>query len=394
MSSISRSLKLITVTLPIALMMVGCQEDLTAVEKFGTTSVSIQNTSTKMIQDIYDSCTRKGYVKIQYDNARRLSAPKANIPSRVVTPTSTLNRRSSRVSNPNEMTFTNNVQLPSSPASEAPSFPPAKIQFNCQTQKNEAQIMQNMNDVLVIYIATLGRLASRNTVAFDQNLKAIGESIKSLSTEVKLVKGNQETFNNSVNNGINIATSLLNLIADQQRQANLRPIIVCSNDTVTKYIGGLQQLIKVFYITGVLQEEKEINLQYIEEMYSLYLEALATTPDTSSEVYMSLENDYKQRIEAIEARQAAAQAYINILETTSLTHQALAKTFRGDMTPADQKILCQKEGYLPPDAKPDNPLQPSTLKLTPKQIQKAQRILSDYEVSIQPSLTTLKQTFH
>ena len=109
---------------------------------------------------------------------------------------------------------------------------------------------------------------------------------------------------------------------------------------------------------------------------------------------MSLENDYKQRIDAIESRKVAAKAYIDILEKTSLTHQALAQIFRGDMTATDQKNLCKQEGYLSPDVDPDKSLQPSTLKLTPQQIQKAQQILSNYSVSIQPSLKQLKQTFN
>lgn len=394
MLSMSNSLKFIILALPISLMTVGCQEDLTAVEKFGTTSVSIQAASAKMIQDIYDSCTRKEYVHIQYANARRLSAPKGDTP-RSGTPTATFDRALSRGSNFNETTFTDNNSS-SSGASEAKKFdfPPTKIRLKCESKKIKSQLIQNTNGVLVIYVETLGRLASSNTVTFDQNLKAIKESIVSLSTEAELVKGDQEAFNNSVTNGTNIATSLLNLIANQQRQEKLKPIIICSNDTITKFIDNLQQIIKLYYVTGVLQDEEDENLQYIETMYDLYLEALAATPDTSSEVYMSLENDYKQRIDAIESRKVAAKAYIDILEKTSLTHQALAQIFRGDMTATDQKNLCKQEGYLSPDVDPDKSLQPSTLKLTPQQIQKAQQILSNYSVSIQPSLKQLKQTFN
>ncbi len=52
MLSMTNSLKFIILALPISLMTVGCQEDLTAVEEFGNTSVLIQATSAKMIQDI------------------------------------------------------------------------------------------------------------------------------------------------------------------------------------------------------------------------------------------------------------------------------------------------------------------------------------------------------
>ncbi|NUN66396.1 hypothetical protein HCU40_16950 [Pseudanabaena biceps] len=382
MSSIYKLFKLIAFASPIALMTIACQEDLTSVEKFGTTSVSIQETSTKMIQDIYDSCTRKEYVQIQYDNARKMAAPRADI-----TPD---NPRDSLPAMPNLSSLKPRFNLRSSPY----EFPPAKIRFKCLPKTNQAQVMQNMNDVLAIYVATLGRLASPNTVTFDQNLKAIGESIKSLNKEVRGSISSPtpevlQTFDNGINNGINIATSLLNLFANQQRQEKLKPIIICSNDNVTKYIDDLQKLIQLFYITGVLKEEEDVNLQYIEELYSSYLaDASASKPETNTEVYMLLENDYRQRIDGIETRRASAQAYINILEKTSRTHQALAKTFRGDMAPADQKILCQNEGYIS-----DPSIQQSSLDLTPQQVQKAQQILSDYEVSIQPSLKVLKKPF-
>jgi hypothetical protein len=391
MPSLSKLFKLIAFASPIALITIACQEDLTSVEKFGTTSVSIQETSTKMIQDIYDSCTRKEYVQIQYDNARKMAAPRAEItiPSSAAM-TNPDNPRDSLPASPNLASLKPRFNLRSSPY----EFPPAKMRFKCLPKRNQAQVMQNMNDVLAIYVATLGRLASPNTVTFDQNLKAIGESIKSLNKEVRGSISSPtpealQTFDNGMNNGINIATSLLNLFANQQRQEKLKPIIICSNDNVTKYIDDLQKLIQLFYITGVLKEEEDVNLQYIEELYSSYLaDTSASKPETKTEVYMLLENDYRQRIDGIEARRASAQAYINILEKTSLTHKALAKTFRGDMAPADQKILCQNEGYILGTS-----LQQSSLDLTPQQVQKAQQILSDYEVSIQPSLKVLKKTF-
>ncbi|WP_146048710.1 hypothetical protein [Pseudanabaena sp. BC1403] len=392
MTTKSRSHKLILPIVAFVLMVSGCdKEDLSSVEKFGETSAVLQQTSTKMVQDIYDSCTRKEYVQIQYANALERAAPisiKPTVPTPIM---SGVVLRNSGVS------LARTLNSNSEETSEAPNFPPAKIRFKCRAEKDKAQVLQNLNDVLAIYVSTLGRLASRNTITFDQNLNAIRESFISFQKQApgsssSISENERKTFENGVNNGINISTSLLNLIADQQRHEKLKPIIVCNNDAVTKYIGDLQNQIKKYYITGVLQEEEEKNIQYIEEMYNVYLNNSANNkPESSINEYTALENDYNQRIEGIEARKTSAQAYINILGQTSITHQALAKTFRGDMTTADQNILCQNEGYLASDTVVST--QKSTLDLTPEQVQEAHQILSEYEVSIQPSLKVLKQTY-
>jgi hypothetical protein len=234
----------------------------------------------------------------------------------------------------------------------------------------------------MIYVATLGRLASRDTVSYDRSLTAIEESLKKFGSN--LSETDRQAFGASISTGINIAQSLLNLIGDRLRHEKLKPIIICKNNDLVKYIGDLQKQIDLFYLNGVLQDEKDQINVYSETVYNMTMRKFKNNPTRLNNELAVLEVDYKQWNQKVQENKEAALAYLAILEQTSQTHQALFNTFKEDLTSEEQSTFCTS--YFP---KPQE--RSSASMSTPEQCKQAEKIMIDYAKKIKSLSKQLEQ---
>ncbi len=225
-----------------------------------------------MLEDIYDSCTRLEVLKVAYGNV---------LEERRATLSSSSSRQPSSTSIP--IVPDNLAQLSSDFDSSDPpyKFPPARIKAACQTEKANSKIVTELNGVLVTYVETIGRLASRNNVNFDQNLQALKNSImqiresqinssdSNLTDAQKQAIEKQKQLERSLTDGLNIAQSLLNLYADQKRYEKLKPILICSNDSIVRYINELESIVNDYYLKGAIEEEENQLDRYFDVRHRL-----------------------------------------------------------------------------------------------------------------------------
>ncbi len=380
---------------PLTLILSSCYEDLKLVEDFGLTSASIKGSSTKMLEDIYDSCTRLEVLKVAYSNVSEerkatLSSSDSTQPSSTIIPII-----------PDKLSQLSDEFDGSDPSYK---FPPARIKAACQKEKVNSEIVTQLNGVLVTYVETIGRLASRNTVDFDQNLQAIKSSIIQIKetpinsstlnltdAQRQAIEKQNQQFERSLTDGLNIAQSLLNLSADQKRYKKLKPIVICSNNSLIRYINALESLVKNNYLTGAIHEEENQIDMYFDVRYRLNMTKFKNNPERLDNELVALSSEYEDKTQEINKKKEGTLAYFTILQQTAATHNALANQFKGDMNPEVEKAFCAN--YFPKESQQNYESQVQTRQLDSQQIQGTRKILRDYVETVKPLAKKLKQSF-
>lgn len=286
----------------IVLCLSGCRQNLEAVEEFALTSSLIKDSSSKIITDIYDSCIRRERHEINIDKLRQEQFK--NLPS-------------AQSGQPNSTIIL-----------EDSNFEPVRLQKKCKNAQNKSEIFDSLNTVIIDYVAVLGRLASRNTVSFNQNLTLIETSITN-NFATKLAEANEDEFQINVSNIVGVANSLINLVVDQQRKESLKPIIICTNDYFKNYIDNFNNLISDYYISGLLQEEEES----LEREYEMLFNGRKLPEE-------ALRGNFATNMQIIDSNQNTAKIYQKILLRTSIAHQSLANIFASDID-QEQDLFCE-----------------------------------------------------
>ena len=315
--------------LGIVLFLSGCRQDLEAVEEFGLTSSLIKKSSSKIINDIYDSCIRKERHEINIDK---------------------LNKETFHI------------------VSNGFNFEPVRLQQKCKDEQEKSEIFGGLNTVLIDYVAVLGRVASRNTVSFNQNLTLIETSINN-NFAARLNEANQDAFQVNVASAMGVVDSLLNLVADQQRKDSLKLIIVCTNNKFKNYINDFNNLISDYYISGLLQEEEEA----LEREY----EMLFNRKKLSEE---ALKENFATNMLIIDGNKNAGKTYQQILQRTSIAHQSLADIFASNIK-EEPDLFCKN--YFDNENNYDsNITENQNLEINRKQMKKAKKVLDNYLTDI------------
>lgn len=253
----------------------------------------------------------------------------------------------------------------------------------CRNYQQAAEVVNNVNSVLIDYMVALGKLANDDTVSFEQNLAALEASLKNLNTTLSSISPGGGVEEEEINAGLKIAKFVFNQLITRFRQENLQEAILCTNQSIQQYTPGLNSIAKDFYAEGILQSEGV----KIDSYYRKY----TPTPEEKNQLVAlyTLEQDYLQAVNALNERKEAANAYRQILQATAKTHQDLFDEFnQSGMNDEEIEVFCQS--YFAQDKdEQSNP----TSSLSPKQLKRVNQIVMEYTDEIKPLVNKLDQTF-
>jgi hypothetical protein len=280
--------------IPLALLFQGCdQEDLSAVESLKPTAETLSLVGSSVSADSYGSCVRRERMDLE-------------------------------------------VQQATSPRSLETQFIPAVVLERCKTKESHAYTASQLNTTLVAYAASLLNLASNQTVDFSQNINSLGVSIAAVYGAA-----GQPIESSVIDGGTSILRSAMNMWSARFRRESLSEVVICTSESVNRYVSGLDSLVRNSYITA-LDSERDSIILYINNKYiGIYREFEADGDlDKYTRQRSDLEAELNGLMEALGERQRNARVYQDVLSTTANTHQALADTFRGDMTAENVSSLC------------------------------------------------------
>jgi hypothetical protein len=290
-----KPIKPLLALIPFSILLSSCSRDFPAAQRVAKMTVALEQASSSMADDVYNSCiTRTRYISL----------------------------------------------LSTSNTSEPFSLREEQEKLCAEVNKPTAANVKKANAVLVNYLKSIGRLASGDTVSFDQNLTALGESLKGLSIPTQ--EGTTFSLNASnVNAGISISKFLLNATTGEFRRRHLKQAIVCTDKDIQAYIGSSQNLafnksqiggligIAQAYIDGVLKAEEE----QIKTFFSDYVAVLSKSPENLAEGratdYLQIEEHYNKAIDSLKSRREAAESYIAELKNIAAMHEELKNEFQG-----------------------------------------------------------------
>lgn len=356
---------LISVAIPIAVFLGSCGANFQAVENFGNSREKVQQASNDFAEDIYQSCLRRTrYVKLVPDNG-----------------ISTRNER----------------------------------QASCETtERPDSDNFKNAVSILINYMDALGAIASGRDLSLDNSIDNLGQSIKDLS-----INGGKLDAN-AVDGGSQILKVLFDLVTKEIREDALQKVIVCTNEPIHKYItgnsvpatdqngidlyqpaiGGLIFLVEDGYLIedfsrdpykgGTLAiEANAINTYYIS--YFTFLNQLGTDREINQSNYQqvidritvgeSLTADYNKAMKIVAEKQQAAKAYDQILFNTVKTHNQLRKEFEKGLNSKNIDQLCQFDSKV------------SFKKIDQQKMQRIQKILNEYVISVKPLFEQVDRAF-
>jgi hypothetical protein len=266
----------------------------------------------------------------------------------------------------------------------------------CDKKKEDAAIIASANATLTDYIAGLGRLASGDTVKFDQNLDALENSIKGLTGLVP----NAPT--DKIDAGLKIARFIFNQFTLAFRRENIEEAILCADESVSEYTEGLQFIAQQYYIDGTLRNERTA----MDNYYQSLKPDISAQPSQASERIATflLRRQYGEELVALSDREQAGRAYIQLLSETAKTHNDLREVFAQgkNMNKQELKNFCipifrkkdsSGETVSLPLPAPISPKlaesetitpAPKAHSLTPVESNEIARILQDYQRRVEP----------
>lgn len=229
------------------------------------------------------------------------------------------------------------------------AFQPVKARKECDKFIPVRDTINQLNIVLFDYVESLGRLASGKTVDFNQNLQTLGTSFGDFTTDLAKAGVAISLSPGQIQQGTSIVNSLLQLKSQQFRRDQIKQVLICNDDPYFQdYTLLLMESIQQTYISGNLRlEENSINT-YFNSAYKELNRSQSDAAKLVAEVAI-LTNNYKEQIKDFDQRRDAAIAYLQVLEKTKKTHQALANLFKGSMNSKERATFC--ENYFPANNK-------------------------------------------
>ncbi len=321
--------------------------DFSNVRDLGNQANDIQERSTEMANDFYDSCMRRARI------------PRSQFPD-----------------------ITNTRQIE---------------EQKCEnTARPASNTITDANKVLIEYLIKLAKLAGDGSSVVSSNNRAeLETSLGNLTTALGDAGVTvPEPVSTIAGQGAGILNVIFDAIASEIRQDTLAPVMVCTDDEIQNYTQGLEQLATIVYINQL-----EIEAQQHSTYFTNLTPRLAGVDFPPSEALSSFQLDhaYNAAIDAINAKKDFANEFARFLGTTRGTHSELSLVF------AESLDLTQKNAKGQPEinaAKRDEfctryeaqiHREPVSIQLTPSQAGRITTILKEYETTTAPILEKMKQ---
>lgn len=287
--------------MPFALFMQGCSQDsLEAVASLEPTVTEITQKGNAVIQDISETCVRG-----------------------------------------KEVSFSNEALLLDEHSDE---FVPILVADGCASSREQAIAVERLNNTFALYINSLVKLASNQTVTFDESLTTLGTSVGATAELLGIT-----IAPSTIEESAGLANSLLNLWSTKFRRDELTGVLICTNGSMQQFAQLLDQAVQDAYIDGGLADEKRAIAKNVRTRYRLaYNQLNAGEMETNAFIQFNsdLKNEYARLSQDIAQREQTVREYQQILARTMKTHQSLADLFAGDMSAAAVSDLCQAYGTV------------------------------------------------
>ncbi len=334
MKSNIKLMGVLLVLFPSCLLISSCGNnlDLRAAENYGLMAAELEDKTTKLANDIYDSCIRKvRYFRLQARGSDEIQKQALE---------------------------------------------------DCEAlNKPTAQKTKTANQVLINYMIAVGKLASDNTVKFNESLDNIKQSLNGLNVDGVALQSQ------AVTSGLNIAGFFLDWVTSESRRGNLREAIVCTDDSIQNYNKGLILVFQEGYINGILSQENNQIRQYYES-YA----AVMRTRNADDREFRALEQEKFQAIDTVIKRRDAALSYIEFVNITAQTHNALKDVFSKEEDVSNQTQLTARcEQYF---GLASNNTVSKNSPLTPLELKEVNKIMLKYERKITPLLKKMKLSLY
>lgn len=239
------------------------------------------------------------------------------------------------------------------------------------------------NNVILDYMTKLGQVASGKTVTVDNNIDTLQQAIQNLKV------GSLKLKPSDVQAGTDILKTLVNVFSKSERGKALKKAILCSDDSLQKYItgnpfsekklppsGGLIQIAQI-YNSEILEIEKV----QIDGYYQTYFSELGQQNNSQISTQLEVQNDYIKAQEIVNNKSNNATSYIVLLQNTAQTHHMLKKEFEGTgkdaITPSEENELC-KSVLAGRESKLEKSNVSAKLNINQQQLSKAKVILAKY----------------
>lgn len=360
-----KPIRAIVALVPFALLLNSCGRDFPSVQKLGEMTTTLEQASSNIADDIYNSCiTRTKYMSF-------LVAPPSLVDGS--SPNPFLRRREEEkiCENSNRPTVNN---------------------------------VKEANSVLVEYLKALRKIASGDTVSFDKNFNSLGESLKKL--QIPQSQGKPFSFNGSdVDAGTSIAKFITNAFTREFRREKLKQAILCTDKDIQTYIGatsgvkdsasnqpttgGLIALTQQAYVNGILTAEELEIRNYVTD----YIGGLKPVSQERPLDFIKLEEDYNKAMDSIRSRRDAATNYVAILQKIAEMHSDLKTKFQSNgkqLSEAQLQNYCQ-DLYT---AKADKAAtKEKAITYDEEEIKNVEKIVSEYEKSLEPLIQKIQKGF-
>ncbi|MDF5715652.1 MAG: hypothetical protein PUP93_17655, partial [Rhizonema sp. NSF051] len=236
--------------------------------------------------------------------------------------------------------------------------------------------------VIIKYMTTLGQVASGKTVTVGNNIDALQQAIQNLKV------GNSKLNPPDVQAGSDILKVIFNVFSKPERGKGLKKAILCSDDSLQKYIsgnpfsekslpasGGLIQIAQI-YNSGILEIEK----RQIDGYYQTFFSELGQN-NSQIPTQLEVQNDYIKAQDIVNNKSDNAKSYIDLLQNTAQAHHMLKKEFEGTgkdaISSSEENELC-KSVLVGRESKLEKSNVSSKLNITQQQLSKAKVILAKY----------------
>jgi hypothetical protein len=127
----------------------------------------------------------------------------------------------------------------------------------------------------------------------------------------------------------------LEIIGNQEKLGNVRPILVCRNDDIQKLVQILNDSLGDYYLLGVLQTEEDTVDLYYETTYRLLRQNRDLT--TENDLLVS----YNQNTEFFQEKITNTKRLQTMLSQLAFEHNRIANSLTSNMTAEEVKKFCQ-----------------------------------------------------
>jgi hypothetical protein len=236
------------------------------------------------------------------------------------------------------------------------------------------------------YLRKLSILADKNTGAVTNDQKdelesAIGNLFGQLqSTGVKV----PEILSNNINAGVNLVSIIFGFIGNDIRRNAIEPTIICTNEDIQKYTDGLMQISNVVYINQLTIERGAFESHITN--FTPLTDRKLTINETRN--LFDMENYLVGKDNDLDEREMVARSFSDVLKATATTHSSLSAIFVKELKLTDdlkKKTYCEKyEKRILENAKKSQ-----EISISPKTLTEISNVLTNYQKNIKPSIDSI-----